>query len=356
MRYRTRLTAILVVEGFLLLILVGGLFFAPHSPLARRARPLIRNFDGNTVEMIEITPLAADAPLQVRRIAADETITATAIESEWGFIVGDNILPADDANITALLDAVGDTRQVRFVTDNTDRFDELGLSADNVIRLALYDDEGESIADFAIGGTAPQNTRYLRRTDTDDVHAVSSGMIFYLEQDAGYWQHTRLLPDDISAPDVTAYSLVADVQLTGSDERLVDSYRLYRQTTDQNTTEWVSVRPAERPLDQSNIDNLINSTIGLEGASFAVDYRHDPDAIYDESATITIELATQQTYALRIFGNSDSAGEYYIQPVGDNAQVNVSGAPYYYLINDWALRPVIESFDDLYAPIETESP
>ena len=368
MTYRSKILTLCALIGFFSIIFVLGIFLLPHGPYARRDRAAVKNFDPDQVHRIEIeVPVGNSAAIAGGEGRGRDIVLVTAetagaqgaavAEGDWHYLLGNEYVPVRDDRVETLLDSVSQLQRYRSVTSNVDLHSELGVTADRTANVRLYDAQSQPILDLAQGNLDQQRGVYVRFDNSDTVDLISSELIFYLEQQPGYWQQTDLFPADIQVSDVTSITVSVDNITLGIDEQPISAqYRLVRTfSADSGGSLWQISGSETTTLDQLQVDNLASAILILEADSFTADRAEQIDFTADVRARIIIELSNGALYFIDIAERDIESGSYILRIDGPQVLTRADGSDYLYHVNNFSLRPLIKTLPSLFPPSEEEA-
>ena len=363
MNYHKKIITLSSLIAILSITLILGLFFLPHGIFARRVREVVNNFDQNQITKIEIvarrnsnTEGVIDDESNTITLVADNTrdLTNNGTESaEWHYLLGDIHIPAQQVRIQNLIEGVGALQRYRTITSNPAVYDELGFGVGHFAHMRLYNQQGELIVDIMQGNTDPQRGVYAKLHDDDNIYLISDDIVFYLEQSAGYWQHTSLFPDDISLGDVISIAVIADDVIFGEDEDSINAeYRLVRAFTDDNTAAEWQIENDDKSviLDNAQVDSLVSAALGLQADSFSALSAEQINISDNFSIRIDIELDNQDVYTIKAAMDIQRSARYFLTIEGAQALRTENGDNYLYNANEFSLRPIVKPLSALLPP------
>lgn len=369
MNYRTK---IITLSSFIVLFSVTfvlGLFLLPHGPFASRDRTVVPEFDSTAVSKIEIQLAPADSALGDDRAPQDgrivliktggDAVDATdATDAQWQHAVGGKALPARSQNVETLLQNVGELIRYRTVANTTALHAELGVEEGSGARLRLYDDRDTVLVDIIQGNIDERRGVYARLNQSDTVELIGSELVFYLEQQSGYWQQTMLFASDVQVSDVSSVAIFADaVEISPDEAAITADYRLVRTASNaQGIAEWQVAGSEDTALDQLQVDNVALAILSLEADSFSEIEADEIDFDSRVQMRVSVELSDGTQHLLEIAEDAAAKpGAYLLRTFGPRLLAAPDGSAYVYHINSFSLRPFIRPLDALFPPVELGS-
>lgn len=353
MKYRLKVTILGSFVAFFALSLTLGIFLLPRGPYAQRDRSLLDNFAPTAVYRFDIilSPddvFGTEARFTLARLADGEGAPADDDEGQWRYVFGNELLPVRDERITSFLQEFPNIQLYRTVTSNTDLYRELGFSEVGR-RVMLYDANDTLILDIMLGAVDQQRGVYARVDQSETVYLISSELVFYLEQQAGYWQQTEIFPRTFSAQDISSINTDANGILLGAEgEPISDSYQLARVAATVQGVEGQLWQVAGRPevaLDQMQVDNLAMAILALQADSFYTGGARVDFSAADARISFTFSDGTR--YAIEIVSVQNS---YVFRAIGREIERRSNGDAYLYNANSFSLRPLIQPLSALFPP------
>ena len=362
MNYHKKIITLSSLIAILSITLILGLFFLPHGPFARRVREVATNFDQSQITKIEImTRRNSDAD----GVIVDESETITLVttnasdatdngteSAEWHYLLGNTRIPAQAIRVQNLLEGIGALQRYRTITSNPALYDELGFGIGYAAHIRLYNQQDEVTVDIMQGNTDPQRGVYARLHGDDSVYLISDDIVFYLEQSAGYWQHTSLFPDSVGVEDVISVAVVANNIIFGENENSIDAeYRLLRVRAGDNAPpEWQIENDESVVLDNAQVDSLVLAALGLQADSFSALSAEQVNIDDNHNVRIDIELDTQDVYTIKAAQDIQQSARYFLTIEGAQALRTENGGNYLYNANEFSLRPIVKPLSALLPP------
>ena len=364
MNYRTRVITLSVLLALSALTAAIGALFLPNGVLANRPAFFVRGLDTESVAAIEIRdPLNSVTHRLVRLPAGGDASEAPPAEQgeaaahQWRYVQGEYRFPARLQQIETLLANLSSLERLRSVTADEDRYPDLGVDSGSARELALFDEAGTEQRRFYFGNDDERDSgSYARSAESATVYLVANDLDFSLEQGAGYWQERRLFAQGRSSIDIDSFSLSSDIALTTGEEPLQHTYTLVRRppSNPDFPPQWSATDNPDTALDTPRIESLLSSLVALNAHSYAPLTRAESGV--DTNLSARIEATVTDGSLLRVLiGNpvSEGGAQYYAVVEGSDQRLDERGRPYVYRVDDWALRSVVQSTEDLLPPPAT---
>lgn len=364
MTNRLKVTILGSFVAFFALTFVLGIFLLPYGPYARRNRPLLRGFDSAVVSRIEIQlspadTFSGDGRISLVRIPTDRAALAETEDDggQWGYLLAGDLFPVRSNRIESLLRIFPDLQRYRTVTANPDLYSELGLGGDESRaggQVSLYDENDRLLVDILQGSTDQQRGVYARLNQSDTVELISSELVFYLEQQSGYWQQTQVFSTALAVSDVVGISINANgILLSTEEEAITDEYQLERATVagqDSGVTVWQVVGQSEIALDQLQVENLASAILVLQADSFSPQRASEID--FSAATRVSLALSDGTRYTLEVVVGQEDGGPnaYLFRVTGTESAAQPSSSDYLYNANSFSLRPLIQPLSALLPP------
>lgn len=140
------------------------------------------------IKKIELPVFSKDSVDKIEIISKDKVLLEKN-DTKW-FIdmkTGDTVkkLPADTNNIDSLLEAILGLKNSYFVSERSEKLEELGLADDKKITIKIYQKD-KLLWSLDIGKSGDNGTRYVKKPESPQIFAVIGS----------FWQITRTNPSD----------------------------------------------------------------------------------------------------------------------------------------------------------------
>lgn len=187
---------------------------------------------------------------------------------------------------------------------------------------------------------------------------ISSELVFYLEQQPGYWQQTQIFPAELLVDDVASLSLAVDAIQLSSEEAVSAQYQLERVAStdaDGAPEEWRVVGSSETALDQLQVETLISSILIIQADSFSARRAREIDFSALTEARISVALRNGTQYSLAVVSEQQQGpNAYLLRAAGPDVLTRSDGSDHLYNVNSFSLRPLIQPLSELLPP-QTQS-
>lgn len=144
---------------------------------------ILPGINGQTVETIRI-----DRPNKAR-------ITLTKAENEWRIEVpGEGTFPAESRNIEDLFKLMSESRVVKLISSNPEKFGTFDVDADRGIVVAFLAGGERKLGEIVIGKLAFNfRSNYVRIAGANEVYELGGDLRRLVDRDAGDWRDRTLI-------------------------------------------------------------------------------------------------------------------------------------------------------------------
>ena len=352
MSFRNKVIVLSILVALFAISALLGLLFLPNGIVTGRSRPLLTTFNRTAVAHIEIINPAQS--LTHRLVRQSEAVTDENAEDTEAWIYEEEGIefPAQYSHVATLLEVLESLERQRTISSDSSRYGDFALDEEGARRLMLRDAAGNLLFQLYVGKSDEQGSgNYIRLQSDPTVYLASNSLDFYLEQLPGYWQQTRLFSPERNANDIDSFSLSSNIVLALDGESRQYSYTLVQQqSTEQEGLQWNLLNNPQLVLDSPQIASLLSAFVALNAASFV---SQELAASGLDNPQVRAEATTTDGAELRLLvGNAlpDNPAQYYALIEGSDQLLNEQGQPYLYRIEDWALRAILLSVDELLPP------
>ncbi len=312
MTFSRKFSLLVVLNSLLLLLIAGGLFFAPARKQDRSER---RTLVSDKVEIMSIT---IDGSASVK---LDKNV------SSWILQRGSQRLPADSRKISAFLEAIKAVGRMELVAGNRDAWKDFGLEGQESSRIRLGDAEKKIIADFTVGrNSSASSDVYVAFPGSENAYRASSAFASYLEGGEAAWLDLKLLP----ALDPKSIESIEFRGVLAFDEKTIvtTNYSLVRDYEG-----WKTLGSGALSLDSVKIETMLRSLVSAKGEDFAL-----PDTpIGSIAATMSFNLGNGEKALLSV--GALGADKRFPVKTADSERL--------FYVASWALREAFKPLSEL---------
>ncbi len=352
MSYRNKVIILSILVAVFAISALLGLLFLPNGIVSGRARPLLVAFNRTEVAHIEIINPGLSLSHRLVR-SSDPVAEGEEVSEEWIYDEEGIAFPAQYSHVTTLLEVLESLERQRTISSDSSLYSDFSLNEGQARRLMLRDAAGNLLFQLNVGKSDEQGSgNYVLLESDPAVYLTNNSLDFYVEQLQGYWQQTRLFSPERNVTDIERFSLSSDIVLALDGELRQYSYTLVRQqsTEQEGLFQWNPLSDPQLALDSPQISSLLNAFVALSAASFV---SQELTASGVDNPQLRAEAITTDGASLRLLVGQalpDNPSQYYAVVEGSDQLLDEQGQPYLYRIEDWALRAILFSVDELLPP------
>ncbi len=321
---KRKIIVLIVILGVLVLSFIFGTIF-------NKERQYENIYEVNLLYGIELGDIYS--------IQLSENERQIKIEKEsdtWFIHIENKKFPASEQKVNNFLENLLTVGTKRFVTGNTDMYDELYLRQ-GAKHITLYDEGDETIEKVVLGVDQELQTEYIKTSVSDKVFVSDSELAFYVRQDSAYWSKLTLFPQELKKAEIMKVKITArDLPLGPEKGSLADDYTLIKTKSKNEETMWTLVGDESALVNQSEVTSVVNTFTALRAERFV----SMKDAVSESGtrpAFAEIITGDNKVYSLTVM-KTDEDGKY-ICTTGENE--------YFYMLQLWQIERIFKPLQSL---------
>lgn len=235
-------------------------------------------------------------PWKVNKILiGNGNLTFENRDGNWFLITAAGPYPADRSQIGAFLQAIRELKRDNIASENKGKQSLFGVKAGEGTEVAVYDPEGQKIADFFVGKKGPDGlSAYIRRADAEEVILQPGNLRDHLDKPAKLWRDRKVFP--VKAEDVV------QITLQINKETII----LNRDTKGG----WFMIKPLSQKADAGRIEQILTVLNDLEAADFAEQLKPAEAGLEAPQLRLAVRLKDRTTKMLLIGQPANEWGYY----------------------------------------------
>lgn len=283
----------------ILIVLLGSIYlFTRNDRVSVGVKRIsLPSFANDQVDRIEIKSKASQIVLKKH-------------DSHWLIDIPVNdktvVRKADSDNVKAMLDAAHDLRHSNYVTNQKDKYKELGLEGEESTQIDIFVGD-KAVWSLLLGKNATGTGRYAKIPDDQDVHVVRGSFWQLTRNEPSDWRDREIMP--VKEGEIKAFKLKKRQALNISLEKNQDEWQFKPSET---------VLPKGYRPNNAELTNLVRAVLNMRATNFV----DNPMNLVNP--VLTVEGITEdKSYILEFFPAS-SADIYWARRLGDEQIYEVS--------------------------------
>ncbi len=283
----------------ILIVLLGSVYlFTRDDRVSVGVKRLtFPTFENDQVDRIEIK-------------SKDDAIVLKKQDSQWLMDIpakdGLVVRKADNASVKAMLDAARDLRHSNYVTNQKEKYKDLGLEGEEVTKIDIFVGD-KAVWSLLLGKNATGTGRYAKIPDDQDVHVVRGSFWQLTRNERSDWREREIMP--VKEGEIKAFKLKKSHAIYISLEKSKDDWQFNQSET---------ALPKEYRANNAELANLVRAVLNMRATNFV----DSPMNLVNP--VLTVESVTDdKTYTLEFF-NTSSADNYLARRLGDEQIYEVS--------------------------------
>jgi hypothetical protein len=268
------------------LLIVGALVFFIERPFDKRGGQA----EGDLLVFPDFEPWKVN-----KILIGNGRLTLENRDGNWFLITTAGPYPADRSQISALLQAIRELKRDNIASENEEKQSLFGLKAGEGTEVAVYDLDGQKIADFFVGKKGPDGlSAYVRRADADEVILQPGTLRDHLDKPGKFWRDRKVFP--VKAEEV--------VQIT---------LRIHEETIVLNRDTkggWFIVKPVSQKADDGRVEQMLTVLNELEVTDFAEQLKPAEAGLVSPQLRLAVRLKDRTTKMLLIGQPANEWGYY----------------------------------------------
>ena len=326
-RDRKILTLSIVLTVLVIVYILGSIFTRTGRQQGIHSVPILTTLERESIHSFEIRSGTGSLSLSIGE------------DGSWWIVTEEVHLPASEDKVDRFLESLLNTRTLRFATDDEELFDDFSV-AEPARYISFRDDEGELVKSLILSEVeagAEAGPRYVRIQPAEKIYQVEDDIFFYVGQARNYWADLDLFPPAVTQDEVFRVDVEGNFTLSDG-YGFTGVYTLVKRVEDdEERWEIISGDIGTSAADPAETERVITSLTELRGFAFAEDQNRAGKGLDDPAASIRFESGGGEEYRL-ILGSPAEEGSRYLE---------VSAAPYVYLVKEWALKRIFKSGEEL---------
>ncbi|MFW5769568.1 MAG: DUF4340 domain-containing protein [Spirochaetota bacterium] len=328
-RDRKILSLSIVLTVLVIVYILGSIFTRTGRQQEIHSVPILTPLERESIHSFELEGGTGSVSLSIGE------------DGSWWIVTEDVRLPASEDKVDHFLESLLTIRTLRFATDDEELFEDFSV-AEPVRYISFRDDEGALIKRLVLSETeaeagAETGPSYVRVQPAEKIYQVDDDLSFYMRQDGNYWADLDLFPTAVTPESVLRVDVAGDFTLSDG-YNFAGAYTLVKRADgDEEWWEIISGDTGTSEADPGETERVITTLAELRGFAFAEDQNRAGKGLEETAASIRFESGGEE-YRLIVGSPAKEEGSRYLE---------VSAAPYLYLVKEWALKRIFKPGEEL---------
>jgi hypothetical protein len=214
---------------------------------------------------------------------------------------------ADETNVQAMLDAARDLRHSHYVTNQKEKFHELGVEGEEATIIHIFSGD-KAVWSLALGKNATGSGRYGKIPDDQEVHVMRGSFWQLTRNEPADWRDREIMP--IKEGEIKAFKLKKHqaVYVSLENDKDKDEWQINQAET---------TLPAGYRPNKAELANLVRAVLNMRATNFVDTQPTD----LKEPSLVVESVTNDKTYVLEFFPKGEN---YLARRVGDDQVYEIS--------------------------------